>query len=53
MKASFRGPCGNRGSEAHEVSDDDVPCKLNNAEAKRTHRVGAVRKRTANGNEFE
>ena len=53
MKASFRGPCGNRGSEAHEVSDDDVPCKLNNAEAKRTHQVGAVRKRTANGNEFE
>ena len=48
MKASFRGPFGNRGNEAHEVCDDDAaPCKLNNAEAKRTHQVGAVRRRTA------
>ena len=45
MQASFRGPFGNRGNEAHEVDfDDAVPCKLNNAEAKRTHRVGAVRR---------
>ena len=44
MKASFRGPYGNRGGEACEVHADDAPCKLNNAEAKRTHRVGAVRR---------
>ena len=51
--ASFPGPYGNRGNEVWEVRSDDVPCKLNNAEAKRTHQVGAVQRRTANGNEFE
>ena len=42
--SEFRGAYENRGNEACEVRSDDVPCKLNNAEAKRTHQVGAVRK---------
>ena len=42
MKQIRSAACG--GAKDAESASTSVPCKLNNAEAKRTHRVGAARR---------